>query len=54
MNVIHIYRVVNVENDVWIGPGMRILGEVDAESNSINGANAVITRDVVDGGLRNE
>jgi acetyltransferase-like isoleucine patch superfamily enzyme len=37
-----------VENDVWIGPGVRILGEVTVGSNSIIGANAVVTRDVAE------
>jgi len=35
-----------VENDVWIGPGARILGELTIGQNSIVGANAVVTRDV--------
>ena len=37
-----------VDNDVWIGPGVRILGEVTVGSNSIIGANAVVTRDVAE------
>ena len=35
-----------VENDVWIGPGVRILGDIVVGSNSVIGANAVVIRDV--------
>jgi len=35
-----------VGNDVWIGPGVRILGDIVVGSNSIIGANAVVIRDV--------
>ena len=35
-----------VENDVWIGPGARILGAVTVGSNTIIGANAVVVKDV--------
>lgn len=35
-----------VGSDVWIGPGVRILGDVKIGSNSIIGANAVVVRDV--------
>ena len=37
-----------VESDVWIGPGVRILGKVTIKRNSIIGANAVVTRDVAE------
>jgi serine O-acetyltransferase len=37
-----------VGSDVWIGPGVRILGDVTIGSNCILGANAVVTRDVPD------
>ena len=37
-----------VENDVWIGPGVRILGSITVGQNSIIGANAVVTRDVAE------
>jgi serine O-acetyltransferase len=37
-----------VGSDVWIGPGVRILGDVTIGSNCIIGANAVVTRDVPD------
>ena len=40
--------VPTVENDVWIGPGVRILGDVTIGSNSIIGANAVVIRDVAE------
>ena len=35
-----------VENDVWIGPGARLLGEINIGQNCIIGANAVVIRDV--------
>lgn len=35
-----------IENDVWIGPGVRILGDITVGQNSIIGANAVVTKDV--------
>lgn len=35
-----------VEDDVWIGPGVRILGGVKIGRNSIIGANAVVVNDV--------
>ena len=35
-----------IENDVWIGPGARILGDVTVGGNTIIGANAVVVRDV--------
>ena len=35
-----------VENDVWIGPGARLLGAITVGQNSIVGANAVVTKDV--------
>ncbi len=38
--------VPTIESDVWIGPGARILGEITVHSNSVIGANAVVTRDV--------
>ena len=38
----------SVNNDVWIGPGVRILGSVTIGSNTIIGANAVVTRDVAE------
>jgi serine O-acetyltransferase len=37
-----------VGSDVWIGPGVRILGDVTIGRNSIIGANAVVVRDVPD------
>lgn len=37
-----------VGDDVWIGPGVRILGEITVGRNTIIGANAVVTRDVVE------
>ena len=37
-----------VESDVWIGPGVRILGEITVAQNSIIGANAVVIRDVAE------
>lgn len=37
-----------IENDVWIGPGVRILGAVTVGCNSIIGANAVVIKDVVE------
>ena len=40
--------VPTVESDVWIGPGVRILGKVTIKRNSIIGANAVVTRDVAE------
>lgn len=35
-----------IESDVWIGPGVRILGDVRVHSNSVIGANSVVTKDV--------
>ena len=35
-----------IESDVWIGPGVRILGDVTVRSNSVIGANSVVTKDV--------
>lgn len=35
-----------IGNDVWIGPGARILGAVTVGCNSIIGANAVVIQDV--------
>jgi serine O-acetyltransferase len=35
-----------IGDDVWIGPGARILGNITVGRNSIIGANAVVTRDV--------
>lgn len=35
-----------IEDDVWIGPGARILGNVIVKSNSVIGANAVVTSNV--------
>lgn len=35
-----------ISSDVWIGPGVRILGDVTVGRNSIIGANAVVVRDV--------
>jgi len=35
-----------VEDDVWIGPGARLLGAITIGRNSIIGANAVVIRDV--------
>jgi serine O-acetyltransferase len=35
-----------VEDDVWIGPGARLLGDITIGHNSIIGANAVVIRDV--------
>lgn len=40
--------VPRIGNDVWIGPGARILGEVRIGNNVIVGANAVVVRDVPD------
>ncbi|QOJ22951.1 MAG: serine acetyltransferase [Gammaproteobacteria bacterium] len=37
-----------IGNDVWIGPGARILGAVTVGCNSIIGANAVVIKDVVE------
>lgn len=37
-----------IGNDVWIGPGARILGAVTIGCNSIIGANAVVIEDVVE------
>jgi len=38
----------SIESDVWIGPGVRILGEITIGQNSIIGANAVVIRDVAE------
>jgi serine O-acetyltransferase len=35
-----------IGNDVWMGPGARILGQITVGNNSIIGANAVVVRDV--------
>jgi len=40
--------VPTIGNDVWIGPGVRILGDVTVGKNSILGANAVVTKDVAE------
>lgn len=37
-----------VGDNVWIGPGVRIIGAVRVGNNVILGANAVVTRDVPD------
>lgn len=37
-----------IGDDVWIGPGARILGEVKIGNNVIVGANAVVVRDLPD------
>lgn len=37
-----------VHDDVWIGPGARILGSVTIGRNSIIGANAVVVKDVAE------
>lgn len=31
-----------VESDIWIGPGLRILGEITTGKNTVIGANAVV------------
>lgn len=41
----------SIENDVWIGPGVRILGEITIGQNSIIGANAVVIRDVAENSI---
>ena len=35
-----------IMDDVWIGPGARILGDITVGQNSVIGANSVVTRDV--------
>jgi serine O-acetyltransferase len=40
-----------IEDDVWIGPGARILGSVTVGCNSIIGANAVVVRDVAENSM---
>lgn len=35
-----------IDDDVWIGPGVRILGDITVGNNSIIGANAVVTKDI--------
>ena len=37
-----------IGSDVWIGPGVRILGDIFVGSNTIIGANAVVIRDVAE------
>ncbi len=39
-------KAVSIENDVWVGCGVRILAGVRIESRSIVAAGAVITKDV--------
>ena len=33
-----------IGDDVWIGPGARILGDISIGNNSVIGANAVVTK----------
>ncbi len=40
--------VPKIGNDVWIGPGVRILGAITVGCNSIIGANAVVIQDVAE------
>lgn len=35
-----------IGDDVWMGPGVRVLGDITVGSNSIIGANAVVIADV--------
>lgn len=37
-----------IGNDVWIGPGARMLGDITIGNNCLIGANAVVTKDVPD------
>ncbi|WP_292992817.1 hypothetical protein [Nitrosomonas sp.] len=40
-----------IGNDVWIGPGARILGSVIIGGNTIIGANAVVVQDVTENSI---
>lgn len=37
-----------IGNDVWIGPGVRILGDIRVGNNVVLGANAVVVKDIPD------
>lgn len=40
-----------IGNDVWIGPGARLLGDITVGSNCVIGANAVVTRSIPDNSI---
>lgn len=45
------YRPTKIEDDVWIGAGVRVLGGVTIHSHSIVAAGAVVTKDVAPGSI---
>lgn len=44
-------RKIKIENNVWIGAGVRVLGGVNIGTGAVVGANAVVTRDIPPGAI---